>query len=175
MIMEKILKVIKGVITGFLIIVLVLVVFQKITDSKLTIGNFYIFQVVSESMMPKYKIGDVIVVKKVSPNELKIGDDVSYLATADYMKGLRITHKIVDIRKDSNGEYFFTTKGDANKVTDPEIKYENIYGKVFYHTILFSFVGRLMTNIIIYYLLFVVVGVSFSYDIITSFFIKRDD
>ena len=172
--MEKVLKVIKGVITGFLIIVLIMVIFQKITDSKVTLGNYYIFQVVSESMLPKYKIGDVIVVKKVPANELRVGDDVSYLASASYMKNLRITHKIINIRKENN-EYYFTTKGDANEVEDPEIKYENIYGKVVYHTILFSFVGRLMTNIIIYYLLFVVVGVSFSYDIITSFFIKRDD
>lgn len=172
--MDKVLKVIKGVITGFLVLVLVMVVFQKITNSKLAIGNFYIFQIVSESMMPEYKVGDVIVVKKVPANELKVGDDVSYLASASYMKGLRITHKIKDIRKE-NGSYYFTTKGDANNIEDPEIKYENIYGKVIYHTILFSFVGRLMTNIIIYYLLFVVVGVSFSYDIITSFFMKKDD
>ena len=172
--MDKVLKIIKGVVTGFLIIVLIMVIFQKITDSKLAIGNFYIFQIVSESMMPEYKVGDVIVVKKVPAKDLQIGDDVSYLATASYMKGLRITHKIKNIREE-DGNYYFTTRGDANNIDDPEIKYENIYGKVIYHTFLFSFIGRLMTNIIIYYLLFVVVGVSFSYDIITSFIIKKDD
>ena len=174
MFVSKILKVIKGVITGFLIIILIMVIFQKITNSKITVGNFYIFQIISESMMPEYKVGDVIVVKKVPAEELKVGDDISYLATDPSIQGLRITHKIIEINK-RDGEYYIVTKGDANNIEDPEIKYDDVYGKVVYHTILFSFVGRLMTNIIIYYLLFVVVGVSFSYDIITSYFLKRDD
>ena len=32
---------------------------------------------------------------------------------------------------------------------------DNVYGKMIYHTVLFSFVGRLMTNVVIYYILFV--------------------
>lgn len=166
-------KVIRGIITAFLIIILIMVIFQKITKNKLTIGNYYIFQVVSESMLPEYKVGDIIVVKKMNPELLKVGDDVTYMGKSSNLKGLVVTHKIVEIKKE-NDKYLYITKGDANSIEDPMISYDDIYGKVIYHTILFSFVGRLMTNIVIYYLLFVIVGVSFSYDLISSFVLKKE-
>ena len=169
--MKIILKIIKGIVTLFLCVVLLLVIFQKVTKNKLVIGNVYIFQVVSESMLPEYKIGDIIVVKKSEPSSLKKGDDVTYLATSEGINGMTITHRIISIREDG-GKYYFVTKGTNNEYEDPEITEDNIYGKVIYHTILFSFVGRLMSNIIIYYILFVSVGVAFSYEIVSSFIIK---
>ena len=172
--MKILFRIIKNIITIFLVIVLILVVFQKITKNKLVIGNIYIFQVVSQSMVPKYQIGDVIVVKKVDPSTLKIGDDVSYLGKESNLKGLIITHRIIDLNYDNN-KYYFMTKGISNVNEDPIISEDDIYGKVIYKTILFSFVGRLMTNIIIYYLLFISVGVAFAYEFVSSFLIKKDD
>ena len=172
--MKIIFKIIKGILTLFLMIVLLLVVFQKITRNKLAIGNVYIFQVVSESMIPDYKIGDIIVVKKTEGKNLKVGDDVTYLGVESNLRGLIITHRIVN-KNENNGKYYFVTKGIANELEDPEISEDDIYGKVIYHTVLFSFVGRLMTNIVIYYLLFVSVGVGFAYEVITAFFIKDDN
>ena len=149
--MKLLLKIIKGVVTAFLLVVLVLVIFQKITKNKITIGNVYIFQVVSGSMVPDYKLGDIIVVKKVN-----------------------ITHRIVQ-KEDKDGKYHFITKGIANEAQDPEINEDDIYGKVIYNTKVFSFVGRLMTNAAAYYLLFITVGAVFAYDIITSFVLKEDE
>lgn len=172
--MKVFLKILKGVITFFLLIVLVLVIFQKVTNNKLTIGNIYVFEVASASMYPKYQVGDIIVVKKEKPALLKVGDDVTYLGKASNLNGLTITHQIISTRED-NGKHYFVTKGLANEVEDPEISEDDIYGKVFYHTILFSFVGRLMTNIVIYYLLFIIVGVSFAYEVVSSFVKKEDE
>ena len=169
--MKIIFRIIKGLITVFLCVVLLLVVFQKFTKNKVALGNIYIFQVVSESMMPEYRIGDIIVTKKVSPVSLKVGDDVTYVASVVDMTEITITHRIIK-KREENGKYYFTTQGINNAVEDPEIPEDSIYGKVIYKTILFSFVGRLMTNIVIYYILFVSVGVAFSYEVITSFFIK---
>lgn len=172
--MKILLKIIKGIITAFLVIVLLLVLFQKITHNKLALGNIYIFEVASESMLPDYKVGDILVVKKEEANNLKVGDDVTYLGKESNLNGLIITHRIINIGED-NGKLIFTTKGTANLVEDPEITINDIYGKVVYHTILFSFVGRLMTNVVVYYLLFIAVGVGFSYEVITSFFIKDEE
>ncbi len=172
--MKTILKIAKGIITFFLVIVLILVIFQKFTNNKVAIGNIYIFEVVSESMTPEYKLGDIIVTKKVDPSSLKVGDDVTYLGEKDEMKGMTITHRIIEKRED-NGKYYFVTKGTANEIEDPEINEDNLFGKVIYHTILFSFVGRLMTNIVVYYLVFICVGVAFAYEIISSFFIKDEE
>jgi signal peptidase len=172
--MKTLFKIIKGIITTFLVIVLLLVVLQKVTNNRLAIGNIYIFQVVSESMIPEYKIGDIIVSKKVPSSELHVNDDVTYLGRETNLKDLIVTHRIIKEREE-NGIKYFVTKGIANQIEDPEISEKDIYGKVIYHTILFSFVGRLMTNIVIYYLMFVIVGVSFAYEFISSFIIKHDD
>ena len=172
--MKILLKIIKGIVTLFLCVVLLLVLFQKITNNKMVIGDIYVFQIASESMAPVYKIGDIIVVKKVNSSSLKVGDDVTYLGKSSNLNGLTITHRIISIDDEGN-KYSFVTKGLANAVEDPRINENDIYGKVIYKTVLFSFVGRLMTNIIIYYLLFVCVGIGFAYEIISSFFIKEDD
>jgi len=169
--MKILFRIIKGIITIFLCAVLLVVILQKFTKNRIALGNIYVFQVVSESMLPHYKIGDIIVTKKVNPVSLEVGDDVTYVASASGINGMTITHRIVSKRYDY-GKYYFVTKGTNNAVEDEEISEDNIYGKVIYKTVLFSFVGRLMTNIVIYYALFVSVGVAFSYEIVTSFFIK---
>ena len=75
--MKTLFRIIKGIITVFLCVVLLLVIFQKFTKNRVALGNIYIFQVVSESMIPEYKIGDIIVTKKTNPVSLKVGDDVT--------------------------------------------------------------------------------------------------
>ena len=95
--MKVALKIVKGIVTAFLVVVLLLVIFQKITHNKLTIGNIYIFQVASESMTPEYNVGDVIVVKK--SDALNIGDDVTYLGKSSNLAGLTITHRIIRERE----------------------------------------------------------------------------
>ena len=172
--MKLVWKIIKGIITFFLVVVLLLVMFQKFTHNKVALGNIYIFQIVSESMKPEYKIGDIIVVKKTDGNLLKVGDDVTYVVNSGELKGMTITHRIIEKWNENNKNYFIT-KGIANSIEDPQINEDNIYGKVIYHTILFSFAGRLMTNRVIYYLIFVSIGVSFSYEVISSFMKKEDD
>lgn len=166
-------KIIKGILIVLLALILLLVVFQKVTKNKLAIGDVYIFQVATESMTPEYKVGDIIVVKKTSPSSIKVGDDVTYLGTAQSVKDKRITHRVIDIRK-TDDKYYFTTKGIANEVEDPEINEDNLYGKVVYKTIIYSFLGRLMTNTIAYYLIFIGIGAILSYDIVTSY-LKKDD
>ena len=174
--MKHLLKAIKIFFSIILVLILILVLFQKLTDSKLTIGNIYIFQVATSSMVPDYEVGDVIVVKKTSPEDLEVGDDVTYLGVEQGVKDLRITHRIVEKKYyDKDGKYYFRTKGIANEVEDPQINEDNIYGKVVYHTILLSFLGRLLTNIIVYYIVFIVVGVTVSYDIISSWMFRKDD
>lgn len=167
-------KIVKGIVTAFLFVVLLLVIFQKFTHNKVALGNIYVFQIASNSMKPDYKIGDIIVVKKTDGDMLKVGDDITYLGSASNLKGLTITHRIIETRSEDNKNYF-VTKGTANEIEDPEISEDDIFGKVVYHTILFSFVGRLMTNIVVYYLLFVSIGIAFAYEVISSFIKKEDE
>lgn len=172
--MKIVWKIFKGIIIAFLVLMLAIVIFQKATDSKIAVGNIYIFQVATESMVPEYNVGDIIIVKKSDPKTIEIGDDVTYLGSASVVKNLRITHRVIEKREKDN-KLYFTTKGIANENEDPEINEDNLFGKVVYKTVLFSFIGRLMTNIVVYYVAFVLVAASFSYDFITSTFLKKGE
>ena len=165
---------IKTVIWAFLAIVLFVILLQRFTDNNITVGGIRIFNIVSGSMEPDYDIGDVIVVKDVRPEKIKVGDNVTYLGAKGQIKGLIVTHQVVEVRKE-NGKYYYTTQGVNNKYKDPEISYEQLYGKVIYRTIVFSFISKAMTNIYMYFAIFIVVGGYSSYQIIKIVYKDDDD
>ena len=172
--MKVFLKVLKGIVTVFLVIVLLLVIFQKVTNNKIAVGNIYIFEVASASMAPEYKVGDVIVVKKADANEINVGDDVTYLGKEESVKDKVITHRLIKI-EEKNGEKIFTTKGIANQFEDPSIKYDQIYGRVVYKTIILSSLARLMSNIVAYYLVFIIIALIFCIEVVSFIFSKYDE
>lgn len=172
--MKKVFKIIKGVLTALLIMILVVVVIQKFSNNKISVAGFHIFSVASGSMKPEYQIGDIIVSKKVDPKTLEVGDDITYKGEKGNLKGLIITHRIIE-KEEKDGKIYFVTKGTSNEFEDPKISSDSIYGKVVYKTLIFSFIGRVMTNVIAYYAIFIFVGVKASYELITTFFIKKDD
>ncbi len=91
------------------------------------------FTVLTSSMEDVIPKGSLIIAKQVPPEELKIGDDISYLAGETTV----ITHRIVGIESDylEEGQLGFQTKGTMNLEPDalvvPQI---NVIGKVIYHS-----------------------------------------
>ena len=72
--------------------------------------------IVSNSMVPTYYKGDMVVYKKVDNDSLtNIGIDSILIYKVD---GTIVTHRVTDIIVD-NGNYFFKTKGDNNLEKDP--------------------------------------------------------
>ena len=167
----KIIKCLFSIIVG---IMLVLILVQKFSNNNLAIGGIRIFWVASESMKPEYDIGDIIVAKKVDANDLKVGDNVTYHGEKGQVQDVIVTHKIISSRQ-SDGKYYFITKGTANETPDPEIKYSQIYGKVEYKTVVLSYISKLMNNVYIYYGMFTVIGVMASYQIVKIVFDKDED
>jgi len=89
------------------------------------IMGYSMFIVISGSMVPTLHRGDIIVVHKVSIDNIRAGDIIAF-----YGMGGIVTHRVYKIEiKDS--EKIFVTKGDANLAPDPEpVKPENVIGKV---------------------------------------------
>ncbi len=80
--------------------------------------------IVSESMEPTIMTDDVIFIKNVSKEELKVGDIISF-----YEGSYINTHRIVRIENQS-GEEVYITKGDNNEKEDKlPVKFKNIEGK----------------------------------------------
>ena len=88
--MKKGLKFLDALITIIKIIcaiMLVLLIFalgmQRFSNNQMAIGGFRVFNVVTKSMVPKYQVGDIIVVKSTDAEDLKTGDDITYLGKID--------------------------------------------------------------------------------------------
>lgn len=75
--------------------------------------GYDVLVVQSGSMEPVYHVGSLIYVKSVEPEELEVGDVITF----ELGNGVRGTHRIIEV-VDNNGELSFITKGDANEMED---------------------------------------------------------
>lgn len=72
------------------------------------------YTVLSGSMEPTYHVGSVIYVEKVSPEELKVGDPVTFRLSG----GVVATHRIIELIDGGTANASFRTQGDANDTPD---------------------------------------------------------
>ena len=157
---NKALKIVTSILYYILVIlvlaILLVVILQRVSSNALSVGGIRIFNIISQSMVPKYDIGDILIAKVIDPSEIKIGDDVAYLGDTDSFKDKIVTHQVIQIEEE-NGEYLFHTKGIANEVEDPApVKPSQIYGKIIYKTRVLSTISKVMNNIYgFYFLIFV--------------------
>jgi len=75
-----------------------------------------IMAVVSNSMVPVFHRGDLIVVKGISCEQIEVGDIIVY---HNPIRRIPIVHRVVAIGEEDGGRYFIT-KGDNNPHTDQE-------------------------------------------------------
>lgn len=96
--------------------------------------KFSIYTIASGSMVPEIKVYDAIVNIKVdSPNDIEVGDVITFVSTSLLSPGKTITHRVIAITQDENGKVCYQTKGDANDIADQACaKYHNIIGKVIF-------------------------------------------
>lgn len=145
---NKIVKIALTVIRIIFIIIFVSFIFmvclQRFSGNKFSLFNIRMFTVASGSMEPKYKIGDVLISKETKPEDVKVGDVISYLGTKGGFQGKVITHEVVSIEQDSNGKYMFHSKGLTNLVEDPIVYEEQLYGVVVHKMVLLSFIYKIV-------------------------------
>jgi signal peptidase len=86
------------------------------------------FIVLGGSMEPSIQVGSVVVTRRVSPDELLVGDVITYVNRANDF----VTHRIVEVFEDELG-IAVRTKGDTNNTDDSEpVRTVNILGRVRY-------------------------------------------
>ena len=122
-ILKKIFKTVVDILTFFVFIVLILIIYSKL--KMIFTGNDYfdmfgysIFSVATGSMEPAISQNDIIIIK--DKKDYEINEIITFKSDNAY-----ITHRIVDKRGD-----VFVTKGDANNTKDVEIDRSAIIGKV---------------------------------------------
>lgn len=135
----------------FLFLLLTLTCIQKFSKGGYFFG-YQIYTVASSSMIPNYKVGDTLLIKKVPIEEIKVGDAVTYKGEDVTVKNLIITHRVEKIEKGEN-ELLFHTKGIANNVEDPIVYEHQILGKVIYKFYILSIIGDItydLTKLLIF-------------------------
>lgn len=83
--------------------------------------------IMTASMYPEIKIGDAVIIKKCTANDIKVKDVIEY-----QMDSYTVIHRVIEIRQE-DGEFFFITKGDNNK--DPDyipVREDQLIGKAIY-------------------------------------------
>lgn len=83
-----------------------------------------VYAVMSGSMEPYYHVGSIVLVDKhVSPEEIQIGDPITF----HLGNGSVATHRVIGIDESARE---FTTKGDANEDQDmAPVSFDNLIGK----------------------------------------------
>ncbi len=89
------------------------------------------YTIVSPSMNPVIKVYDVVINKRVrNPNDIEVGDIITYISTNSTSEGMTITHRVVSINKIDNGNYEYQTQGDNNSEPDGVlVTFDNVIGK----------------------------------------------
>lgn len=148
--MKKGMQVVKKILNILLVILIVLFVFvvflQRFSNNRVSIFSYRMFTVVSGSMEPKYKVGDVLIAKETKPKDIKVGDAISYLGKVGQFKNKVITHEVVEIEKDVNNKYLYHTKGLANVIEDPIVEEDQLYGVVIHKAVVLSFIYGIVSK-----------------------------
>ena len=129
LIIKIIYNIFKFLIFTLLVLYIAFVIYQRVSGNAPLFG-YRVFTVASGSMTPAYNINDVIFVKEVDVDTLKVGDDIAYNGERAGFEGLIITHRIINIEKTSDGGRRIFTQGIANENEDPSINEDQIIGKV---------------------------------------------
>ena len=118
--MPKNVKKIWDAVTATLVIIVV--IFAVFLMGSRLIG-LQVFTVVSGSMEPTYSVGDLLYVKTVDPDSVKVGDPITFVLNEDLVVA---THRVIEI---NTAEREFITQGDANTTADANpVHFNNLIG-----------------------------------------------
>ncbi len=173
-----------GVVTTVLVFILGLLIFGTVLKAKEgevpSLLGYSVLKIRTGSMEPEYKVGSVIIAKKVNTDSLKEGDVISFYATGKDIYERVNTHRIKEISYLSTGERQFVTKGDANPTVDNEpVFYKKVIGKVILNLGVFSgsIIGFLQnpTVILVFIVLPLLVITFLEAQNLVKLFMKKDD
>ena len=157
---NKILKTIGNILYTLLFILVVLmllvVVMQRATNNTIAVGGFRMFSVATGSMIPVYEVGDVLISKEIDGEDIKVGDDLIYQGKKGSFAGKIVTHRVISIEKQEDGNYKIITQGVANNAADPEINQTQVYGKVICNVKILGLIGKLVRNVYTFYFILLI-------------------
>lgn len=101
--------------------------------------------VLTNSMVPNYPPGTLIIVQPVDAQDIRLGDAITYQIESG--KADVVTHRVIAISNSSDGSVNFTTQGDNNGSADPApVQPVQIKGKVWYSVPWIGYVNTMVNG-----------------------------
>lgn len=125
---NKIINIILYTILAIVLLVNLFILYQaKVNDDEVpAIFGYKPFIVMSGSMETEIYTNDLIFVKTTDTDKLT-KDDIIAFRTAD---NVVVTHRIVEVKEEKNGDRYFVTKGDNNQTQDSDlVREKDVEGK----------------------------------------------
>ena len=134
---KKVKKIWETVTTTLVILVVIFAIF--LMGSRLV--GLQVFNVISGSMEPTYSVGDLLYVKTVDPDSVKVGDPITFVLNEDLVVA---THRVVAVDRENRQ---FVTKGDANETEDANpVHFNNLVGVPVFAIPLLGYVSAYIQN-----------------------------
>ena len=134
---KKVKKIWDTVTTTLVILVVIFAIF--LMGSRLV--GLQVFNVISGSMEPTYSVGDLLYVKTVDPDGVKVGDPITFVLNEDLVVA---THRVVAVDRENRQ---FVTKGDANETEDANpVHFNNLVGVPVFAIPLLGYVSAYIQN-----------------------------
>ncbi|ATD71616.1 MULTISPECIES: signal peptidase I [Gordonia] len=120
------------------------------------------YTVLTGSMEPDYPPGTLIVVKPRPADEIGVGDVITYQIRSGSPEV--ITHRVIEVTRDDDGEPRFITQGDANGGADEDpVRPVQVRGTLWYSAPYFGWVNNWFIGQRRTVLIFVLAGTLFVY------------
>lgn len=155
-IVKRIWSVVSKVLIALLILIMILTLVMRISGNKINILGINIYYIVTPSMEPTLKVGDMILSVNVKDySKLEVHDVITYKGEVGSYKGKLITHEIIDI-EEKEGKYTFTTKGTNNQDPDPLVSEEQVVAKMLFEIPFLGKIVTLLRNRIVFFFVLIV-------------------
>ena len=114
-------KLVWNIVSGILIAIVVVLVVMLVG---VRLIGYQPYCVLSGSMEPTYRTGSLIYVKKADPQDIKVGDPITFVLDENLTVA---THRVIEI---DEADRHFYTKGDANEYPDASpVHFNNLIGR----------------------------------------------
>ncbi|MDP3130692.1 MAG: signal peptidase I [Bacillota bacterium] len=146
--------------------------------------GYSVLHIKSGSMEPSIMTGDIIFVRQTDPEDLEVGDVITFkmrVEVEDIMMLTTVTHRIETI-SGIGADRTFTTKGDANNAADTwSVTVDQLVGRYVFRSVLLGNVFQFVTaggSSLIYIgaiVLFLLIGLSEGASIVKMLAVHRKE
>lgn len=114
---KRVWNIVSGILIAIMVVLVVMLVGVRLI-------GYQPYCVLSGSMEPTYRTGSLIYVKKADPQDIKVGDPITFVLDENLTVA---THRVIEI---DEADRHFYTKGDANEYPDASpVHFNNLIGR----------------------------------------------